>query len=1109
MDVATFLTSLGMEKFLPAFIENGVDNTLLFELTNEDLKDLGVARLVDRKKILKAIVALEELLDAPTSDTAKSTATEAERRQITILFCDLVGSTALSNNLDPEELREIMRAYQDAVTEAIARFSGHIAKYLGDGVLAYFGWPRAYEDQADRAVRAALEILVNLSKLELEHCPILQSRIGLATGRVVIGDLIGRTGHDAGAVIGETPNLAARLQSVAQPDQVVISDNTRRLLGSAFQIRDLGYHKLKGFTDPVAAWQIVAENVSKSRFETTRGHFLGTFVGRTHELALLSERWRFAKEGEGQVVELCGEPGIGKSRIVQSLLATIVDESHFRLRFQCSPYHQDSAYYPIIHHLDRNTRPDGDQPAEDRLTRLESLLTLSGQELEQHMPLFASLLSLHYGDRYELLDLSPDEYREKTLKALLGQVVGLSQVHPVLIILEDVHWIDPSTQEFLSHLAQQVANYPLLLVITYRKGEAPTLASITDVTTITLNRLSRKMVEKMITEIAGTQLPEEIIGHIIAHSDGIPLYTEELTRSIIEAGSKVSATDIPETLQDSLMARLDRLGHSKEILQIGSVVGRDFDETLLREIIGLDEDHLITALDQAVRADLIVKRGTSPNATYTFKHALVQNVAYQSLLIRDRQSCHLRVAKLLELKFEDLIESQPELLAHHFYEAGSIRPSIDYRYKAGLRAIERSANHEAIVHLSKGYDLLHNEPESDERDLLELDFCLALGPVLMSLKGLAAPEAEKIYRRASDLSSDIGNTSKSYQAEWGLWLVYQQRGQIDLARLASRIVLRLAQEEDLNNDHLLQAHHAAWTTELFIGNISESLNHTKDGDALYDINQHRHHAFHYGGHDPAVCAKTTTSEALCLMGRVDQAVEIAREGVALAERLTHPFSLAMAHYFVAQVYQYRLEPEMVLVEANQAISVCEANGFESFRAQSMVLVGWARFYTGEFETGINQVRLGIDTWQSTGTGMRRPYFLALLADLLLQAEEFDEGVTVIDEAQSLIEFSKEYRWHAETVRLKGALMECRGDPCEEVEAAYNRALNIAKEQNAMLLALRAATSLARLWLGSGGSNKAPSMLNSILGGYTEGFGIPDYQIAKALLESIETIESPQ
>lgn len=672
--IAKWLDTLGLGQYKAAFAQNDIDIAILPHLTADDLTDIGVSSVGHRRKLMEAITEMSGEADrhsgtpAPVAPTSPKSIIEAEqRRQLAIMFCDLVGSTALSQSLDPEDLRDIMRAYQDAVVGAVSRFDGHIAKYLGDGILAYFGWPQAYEDQADRAVRAGLDAIAAVAKLSLNNSQKLAARVGIATGQVVVGDLVGESGHDAEAVIGETPNLAARLQGLAEEDQVVMDTNTRRLIGMAFKLEDLGKCDLKGFSAPVEAWRVAGEDVVESRFDVLRGvgTVLAPLIGREHEMGLLLERWELVKEGEGQVVELSGEAGIGKSRIVQALLETVSNDAHFRLRYQCTPHHVNSAYYPITHRLERAAGFIGGDDMDARLDKLEKLLHLSEKDLDKTAPLFAALLSLSGEKRYGKLELKPQQLRERTSKALMDQLFGLERQRPVLFILEDTHWIDPTTREFIEQLATAILDTSVLILITHRQEQERPFTALSHLTSITLNRLSRAQGRKIIKAVGGAAFPDEVVDQIVARGDGVPLYVEELTRSIAEAGGKVSTANIPESLQDSLMERLDRLGEAKELLQIGSVIGRDFSQDLLLAAMDSSEKELTGALDQIVHSELVVRHGLSPDVVYTFRHALVQDVAYQSLLKRTRQELHRNVAKLLKSRFTETVQTQPELLAHH------------------------------------------------------------------------------------------------------------------------------------------------------------------------------------------------------------------------------------------------------------------------------------------------------------------------------------------------------------------------------------------------------------------------------------------------------------
>jgi predicted ATPase/class 3 adenylate cyclase len=1124
--IRKWLESFELGQYAETFEDNDLDLTLVVDLSDADLRDLGVVSMGHRKRLLRAIEALrtaavEEPFALGTAETeageeAVAAAPQAERRQLTVMFCDLVGSTELSSRLDPEDLREVMRRYQDTVAGVVTRFEGHVAKFLGDGVLAFFGWPRAYEDQAERAVRSGLAAAAAVASLKTEDGQTLEARVGIATGQVVIGDIVGEGASEADAVAGETPNLAARLLEVASPGQVVIGTTTRLLIGEALDLEDLRTYQLKGFAEPVPAWRVIGDTAAERPFQAVHPDALTRLVGREPELALLRRAWEQSQAGIGQVVLISGEPGIGKSRLMDALGVQLKDERNTRITLGCSPYHTNSALYPLIVHLERALRWQREDDAEVKLAKLEKELQGFSLDPAEVIPLYAPLLSLPLPeDRYPPLELTPQEQKQRTLDAIVAWLMEEAERRPVLQVWEDLHWADPSTLELLTLEIEQAPTAPILNVLTFRPDFQPPWPQRSHMTPLTLNRLERPEVEALIgLQAGGKVLPEEVIEHIVSKTDGVPLYIEELTKTILEAdflrernGSweltgELSEVTIPATLQDSLMARLDRLPMIREVAQLGAVLGREFAYEMVQAIVSIEESMLQEGLAQLVDAELLYQRGRPPRAKYIFKHALVQDAAYQSLLKRTRRYYHRQVAELIEARFPETVQAQPELVAHHYTEARLPVKSVPYWYKAGQQAIERSANLEAIAHLTRGRALLAEQPASAERAAQELDYCLALGPALMSTKGLAAPEAEEVYLHARQLCQSVDQAALSFQAAWGLWLVYQQRGQIDMAQSATDEVLSLAERQRENVDYLLQAHHAAWTTQLFVGNISESRTHIVEGDALYDIEKHRTHAFTYGGHDPGVCAKTTASEALCLLGYAEQAVQHAADGVELAERLSHPFTLAMARYFVAQVHQYRLEADIVHSHAQAAVTMCESHGFESFRAQATVLLGWATAAGGESEPGIEQIREGLAAWQSTGTGMRRPYFLALLADALLRVDRFEEGLNVIAEAEALIDRSGETRWWAETVRLKGALMGRAGAARGDIEATYQRALGIAHGQEARLLELRAATSLGRFWHGQGKASEARELLGPLYVWFTEGLDTPDLKDAKALFNDL-------
>jgi class 3 adenylate cyclase len=863
MDVGAWLRDLGLERYVSAFRDNAIDTEVLLKLTAEDLISIGVTSVGHRRKLLDAIAGFgtpvpAAVVAAPAPGAPAQV--DAERRQLTVMFCDLVGSTALSTRHDPEDLRELIGDYHRAVAETVGRFEGFVAKYMGDGVLIYFGYPRAHEDDAEQAVCAALAVIEAVGRLQARED--LRVRLGIATGLAVVGDLIGEGAAQERGVVGETPNLAARLQALATPNTLVIAEATRRQIGQLFDLEDLGLQQLAGFAEPQRAWRVLGESGEVSRFEALRSGET-PLVGRDEEIELLRRRWEQAKSGDGRVVLISGEPGIGKSRLTAALSAHIESEPHTRLRYFCSPPHQDSALYPFIAQLEHAAGFARDDTVDAKLGKLRALLAPGARD-DDDIALLSELLSLP--SSAAALNLSPRRKREKLLEALLNQLEAEARHSPVLMVFEDAQWIDPTSRELLDLSVDWVRHLPVLLAITFRPVFQPPWGGRSHVMNLTLNRLGERDCEALVHKLAGNAvLTAEIVAEIVERTDGVPLFVEELTKAVLESAGQSdrvtavlgaashAAQSVPATLHASLMARLDRLGPApKETAQIGAVLGREFSYELIEAVAQRPETELQAALGQLSDAGLLFCRGTAPHASYLFKHALVQDAAYGTLLRSKRQEWHGRVAAALETHFTDLVARHPELLAHHLTAAADTERATQQWLKAGQYAAEQSAYLEAIAHLERGLGLLHSLPESPDRDRCEIDLQLALAGCLLTAKGAAA--AKLPYMRAFDLAESSGSWQQRFDALYGVWQsINMSGGSAAAGPLSARLLSMTEQEGD--NGLRLQAHHSAWATLAFAGDPAKTREHTDAGRLLYDPERHASHRFFYGGHDPGACAR--------------------------------------------------------------------------------------------------------------------------------------------------------------------------------------------------------------------------------------------------------------
>ncbi len=1012
------------------------------------------------------------------------------------MFCDLVGSTALSARLDPEDLREVIAAYHRTVANIVRSFDGFVAKYMGDGVLVYFGYPRAHEDDAERGVRVGLGAIDAIGRLDVKSAK-LQARVGIATGLVVVGDLIGEGSAQERSVVGETPNLAARLQALAEPNAVVIAPSTRRLLGDLFEYCDLGAVEVKGITLPVPAWQVLRPSAVESRFEALRGSALTPLVGRDEEIELLLRRWERAKGGDGQVVLISGEPGIGKSRIAAALSERLHGKPHIRLRYFSSPYYQDSALYPFIDQLSRAAGFTPDNSPTVRLEKLETLLFRAAPP-DEDVALIADLLSLPGSERHPLPNLSPQRKKERTLEALLRQLEGLARQQPVIMLFEDAHWIDPTSRELLDLTVERVGSLPVLLIVTFRPEFQPPWTGQPQVTTLALNRLDRRDRTVLVEHIAGGKvLPNEVLAQIADRTDGIPLFVEELTKSVLESG--VPLVGIPTSLHDSLMARLDRLSSVRRVAQIGAAIGREFSYGLLRVVSRLSEDELQAALARLVASELVFQRGMPPDAVYSFKHALVQDAAHDSLLRSARQQLHTMIAEALKTHFPELIEYQPELFAQHYAEAGLVEKSIAYWSKAGHSSAARSAMAEASAQFRKGLDQLALLPDTPERQRQELEFCSALGAVLQAVRGYAAPETGDAYARARELWEQLGSPSGFLEVPYGLSRYHMGRGELDLAWRLDEDLMRVSRRR---NDvaGLILGHLSSGRNLMLAGRFASSRSHLEEALTLYDPISHRSLG-HQVGNDPKVNSLGYLGIVLFCLGFPDQALTRSSAAIAEARELAHPPSLTFSLSIGTLPLSFAGDDAALGEQSEQLVAVASEHGFPVFGAMGRIHRGWVKVKEGNVAEGISLLRNGIAAFRATGTDMWTPHTTSLLAKACEVAGQVEEALTLLDDVSRIADTTGARWFAAELNRQKGELLLTQGQP-EAAEKLYRKALSIAEEQEAKLWELRAAANLAWLWRDQGRHAEARDLLAPVYGWFTEGFGTPDLKEARALLDEL-------
>jgi class 3 adenylate cyclase len=1107
MDVGTWLRSLGLDQYAGLFREQAIEADILPELTDRHLSELGIP-LGHRLRILRAI---RELASEPSA-AAPGT---AERRQLTVMFCDLVGSTELTASLDPEDMADLIRAFQRAVAAAVQRFDGHIAKWMGDAAMVYFGYPRAHEDAAGRAVKAGLALKDAVAKLRQEHGVALEVRIGISTGLVVVGELIGEGEARLRGLVGDTPDLAMQLQSMAEPDTIVVAEATRRLLGEAFELKPLGPQEFRGHAAPVPAWLVAAERENVSRFEASHSQTLTPFVGRGEEIALLLDLWQRAAKGDGHVVMLSGEAGIGKSRVLAALRERLAGKPHIQLRYQCSPHHVNDAFYPVIEQLWHVAGLASGETVDARLDKLEKMVRSVGLPPAEIVPFYALLLAIPTGHRYPPLEMTPGELKDRTIAALIAPVVKLSGRAPVLMMLEDAHWIDPTSLDLTRRMVEMTRDLPILYVVTTRPEFVPHWHGSNHVTALSLNRLARDQALAVIDGVAESKkLPAEVLDQILAKTDGVPLFIEELTKSVLESellredddgyvlATTLTPLAIPSTLHDSLTARLDRLSPIKETAQIGAAIGREFSHALLEAISPVKGAALNEVLRQLTESELIHRRGVPPKASYVFKHALVQDAAYGSLLRSRRQRIHAQIALALQ---QHLTEEEyvPATIAHHFSEAGLASAAAPAWLAAAELALSQSAPVEAERHAGAGLALIGGMEASRERDDLELALLVARANALVPLRSASAPETFAAMMDAKRLlDRGIGTDLQRVSVLYGLCAGTTLAARLDEALAFAREIIDVAERLDDPTYRVLGYRQLA-TIQFYTGQNREALASLQRGGVHRDRKRQRALSYRFGW-DQGLAILSFEVLVRLSMGLLDSAAKL--RGQALAEISAHSHATTIA----SATFCVRTWPQLALGELNalerdstELARFCTEKRIEQIRLLASVHHAYARAMRAPCQDNIGAVRQALDALKKSGGTTGTSIMMSNLAEAVLAAGDPDGAEAALREGFAFVAQSGERYWLADLHRLSGrvALQRREPDP-SHAQSCFVQAIEVARTQEARLLELRAATDLGRLWQGTRAKDDIRALIAPILGQIEGGDNAPDVRNARALLSEL-------
>ena len=1111
-DLAEWLGRHGLDQYAKTFAENNIDYSVLPDLTEDDLEKLGVS-LGHRKKLLRAIDAVRPARQARGTTEVSRIGTEAispvqhrdaEFRQITVMFCDLVGSTQLAEKLDPEDLHKLIDAYRGECSTAIRRYGGEVARYFGDGVMAFFGWPHAHEDDAVRAIHAALEIVFGVTKIA---GPVtLSCRVGVCSGPVIVGEIGNSATSWSMDAVGETPNMAARLQTLAATNTVLISESTRRLVSAAFDLQDLGLQELKGVTEPLHVYLVLAAKNIASRFEAAHAGFLTPLVGRSTELSLLLDRWQKVKEGDGQVIILSGTAGVGKSRLLHELKSHVQQEPHVLLHHQCSPYHNQSAFFPVIEQIEHAAQLTAREADADKIAKLKAYLPRLTESPIDPVLLIAELLSIPAENHRELSALTPQQIKNRTTSTLVDMLLAFSIQGPTLCVFEDAHWLDPSTLELLELIISRIDHARVLLIVSCRPEFRPTWITRANTTIHSLTRLSQTEVKTMIRDLLrGGSMPQPLLDQIIEKADGVPLFIEELTSSTLrtplrtrgnfEHTAQPELLRVPETLSDALMERLDRVAPSRKLAQIAAVIGREFSHDLLSAASQIDEDDMQSALSLLEQADIIYRVGISPFVRFAFKHVLLRDAIYNSLLRSKRQQIHADIAAILERDFPELAENQPEVLAFHYQEAGNHQLAIRCWFKSGQRALAHSANVEAIANLRKTLRLLNALPETPERIKQEIDIQLALGIPLIAVQGYASAETREAFSRARTLCLKLGNIPEYFQALFGLWGHSWMSGKNDDAlRMADEF---LSRSQALSDPVLpIVAHRVMGSTLLTVGDFQSSANHFEETIKL-SHSKGKQPLYNLYMVEPQVASLLLLSWDMWFLGYPDQSLSRVSEALALAQELSHPYTIAFAHYMISVVHLLRGDAARALESAEKSFEVSQEQRFSLYAILSRISRGRAVGDLGRLEEARAEITLGIDEARRNGVGFMLPMMDSWLADLHAKAGENEGAASIVEGVLANIGDVTGRSWEAELHRQRAQILLAL-DPSKvrEAESHLKKSIEVARDQRAKSLELRAATSLAELWQTQARPNEARALLEPIYRWFDEGAETADLRRAR-------------